>query len=422
MFDVIIIGAGPAGSCLASYLAKEKVNCMVLEKEIFPRPHVGEALTPSCNRVFKDLGLLEKMESTFLNKYGAAWTSYAGKKIFEHDWEGVGEDSSIRTAFGEVDGEHTWHVNRAEFDLILAQRAMELGASVRFGVKVTKATRIACGYEVTLSNKEKLECKILIDASGRDTLIGRLKRWKVKDPVFNQAAMHTWYEGFERTAHEEHYTYIHFLPKKHSWIWQIPISEKITSFGVVTLRDNFVKRKESHGAFFQELLETRPVLAQRLAKAKQVKAFSLEGDYSYSMKTLVDDHLLLIGDAARFIDPIFSSGVSVAMNSARFAAKDILAALKENSFGKEKFKNYESTIRKGTDIWYEFIEYYYRLNVMFTYFIGKKEYRSDIIELLQGDVYNERPKVLDAMKKLIQDTEGNPNHPIYPYLSSFRHQ
>jgi FADH2 O2-dependent halogenase len=264
---------------------------------------------------------------------------------------------------------------------------------------------------------------MVVDATGRNTLLGNLLRLKENDPVFNQYAYHAWFEDYDRMSLVKDggkfgdYIFVHFLPVSNSWIWQIPITETITSIGVVTQKHNFLKAKTDREAFFWDMVGKRPQLAAALKKARRVRPFKEEGDYSYSMKEIVGDRFCLIGDAARFVDPIFSTGVSIALNSARFAHKDILRALETNDFSREAFSNYETTIRRGTKNWYEFITIYYRLNVLFTWFIRNPEYRLDVLKLLQGDVYDEEePAVLRKMREKVEEVEKNVNHPWHKLL------
>ena len=137
------------------------------------------------------------------------------------------------------------------------------------------------------------------------------------------------------------------------------------------------------------------------------------------MTELVKDNLILIGDAARFVDPIFSSGVSVALNSARFASKDIVEALKKGDHTAASFDTYNKTIRAGVNNWYNFIKMYYRLNVLFTYFVSQPKYRLDVIKFLQGDVYDDTaPKLIKEMEKIISQVESNPKHPLHAFLGN----
>ncbi len=428
-FEVGIIGGGPAGSSLAAYLAMKGVDCVVLEREIFPRPHVGESLVPSSTRVFKDLNFICKLEEAkFPRKYGAAWNSIDGRRIADHRWEELRDDASVDVQFAEraqdgVDQLYTYHVDRGKFDLLLLQHAHGLGASVCEGLRVEHVDfddgplpRI----RARLGRKQvDFRVRVVVDASGRNTVLGRQMKLRVTDPVFDQFALHTWFEGFDRgSSDKKDFIFIHFIPLRNTWVWQIPIDDATTSFGVVTQKRNFAKTKDSREEFFWSCVGMREELHQGLRQAQQVRPFKEEGDYSYAMQQLCGDRFLLIGDAARFVDPIFSSGVSLALNSARLAHRDILAALETGDFSRESFSTYEATQRLGTRNWYRFITVYYRLNVLFTYFLSNAAYRLDILKLLQGDVYDEaEPQVLQRMREAVTAAEDDPEHPWHALLN-----
>src|SRR4029077_5600179 len=272
------------------------------------------------------------------------------------------------------------------------------------------------------SQEMSVSCKMVVDASGRNTFLGNQLKLKVKDQVFDQYAIHSWFGDYDRkvfarkdTDHD--YIYIHFLPLSNTWIWQIPISDTVTSLGVVTQKKNFAKSKQDRENFFWESVGSRPMIAETLRKSTRLRPFKDEGDYSYAMTQLCGDRFLMVGDAGRFVDPIFSTGGSIAVNSSRFAHKDILAALEKNDFKRESFSNFEETLRRGTKNWYEFISVYYRLNVLFTYFISDSRYRLDVLKLLQGAVYDEgAPAVLELMKKKVAAVEQNEKHPWHKLL------
>jgi len=428
-FDVGIVGGGPAGAATAAYLAKAGVSCVVFEREVFPRPHVGESLVPSSTRVFRELGFLDAMFAAgFPKKYGAAWTAPSDPRLFEHDWVTT---AGVDVAFGERDQpgvglDHTWHVDRGRFDQLLLEHARALGATVYEGAPVRDVAVDTDGVDIRfdLDGRRSVRTRMVVDASGRRTLVGGEMGWKVKDPIFDQFAVHTWFRGYDRTAFvpdqpdKQDYIFVHFLPGPNSWLWQIPISEDVTSIGVVTQKANFVRRKSEHAAFFREQLGTRPPVAQALAGAEQLRPFKTEGDYSYAMSRIVDDRVVLIGDAARFVDPIFSTGVSIALNSARFVSRDIVTAVESGDFSRSAFSTYETTIRRGTRIWYDFITAYYRLNVLFTAFVNDRRYRLDVLKLLQGDVYDEdSPPVLQRMRDVVSEVERNPRHVLHGLLN-----
>lgn len=428
-FDVAIIGGGPAGSSMAAYLAKAGVDCVAFEREIFPRPHVGESLVPSSTRVFKELDFLPTMEAAgFPHKFGAVWTSTGSERYHEHDWEGLSTAGTAGIAdltFAEreqdgVDQYYTYHVDRGKFDNLLLHHAHAFGAKVYEGVSV-KGIDFSDPDVVTLRyglgrRDVTTTAKMVVDASGRRTFVGNQMKWRIKDPVFDQYAIHTWFDGYDRRtmAYREdidNYIFVHFLPMTNSWIWQIPITDTVTSIGVVTQKKNFASSKESREAFYWDAIATRPELAQALRAANQMRPLTDEGDYSYAMKQITADRLVMVGDAARFVDPIFSTGVSIALNSSRFASRDIVRAFETGDFSPAAFQTYESTIRRGTKNWYNFISVYYRLNVLFTAFINEPKYRLDVLKLLQGDVYDEEePAVLARMREIVAEVERNPRH------------
>jgi flavin-dependent dehydrogenase len=430
-FDVGIIGGGPAGSGMASYLARAGLSCVVFEREIFERPHVGESLVPSSTRVFKDLGFLEQMEANkFPHKYGAVWTAAGNPNLYNHDWEGLSADQFADIAFGEraqpgVDRNYTYHVDRGKFDRLLLEHAHRLGATVYEGIRVQRVDFSEQCPEVRFSMGRRemgVRVRMVVDASGRQTFLGIQEQLKVRDNVFDQYALHTWFEGYDRRVvtrddAQREYIFIHFLPITNSWVWQIPITDSITSVGVVTQKKHFAKSRESREQFFWNCVASRPELHDGLKKATQIRPFKEEGDYSYAMKQICGDRFVLIGDAARFVDPIFSTGVSIALNGARFASQDIIRAAETGDFGKQSFETYETTMRRGTNNWYNFISVYYRLNVLFTAFILDPQYRLDVLKLLQGDVYDEeQPPVIEKMKEIVSQVERNEKHPWHKLL------
>jgi len=425
-FDIGIIGGGPAGTATAAYLAKAGLSCVILEREIFPRPHVGESLVPSSTRVFKEIGFLEKMDKAgFPKKYGAAWTTNGSGPIYTDHFEGLEPDCHAGIRFAEreqpgVDRNYTFHVDRGKFDLMLLQHAHELGATVYEGIQVQTIDFSEPDHpRICFSIGQKsvhTTVRVVIDASGRRTLLGNQLKLRIQDPVFNQYALHTWFEGYDRNivardSAQTEYIFIHFLPLTNTWVWQIPITETITSIGVVTQKKYFAKSRQERQQFFWDCIGSRPELAAGLKAAQQLRPLTDEGDYSYAMKQICGDNFVLVGDAARFVDPIFSTGVSIALNSARFASHDITQAAEKGNFRKHSFQTYESTLRRGTKNWYDFITVYYRLNVLFTAFVRDKRYRIDVLKLLQGDVYDEdNPHVLSIMKNIVDEVEQNENH------------
>jgi FADH2 O2-dependent halogenase len=417
MSDVIIIGGGPAGSVLGSYLSIAGIDNTIFEKALHPRPHVGESLVPSTTRVFKDIGFLETMEQeSFVKKYGASWHPTSRKGEFSIEFREFPQKG--------VDQDYTYHVDRGKFDLLLLKHAQKLGSKVYQGVHVKEVLfedNHANGVRFKIGGEDiKMPCKMVVDATGRDTLLGRQLKHKKKDPIFNQYAVHAWYENVDRSnGSTADYIHIYFLPVERGWVWQIPITDEVTSVGVVAEKEEFKRSKMGLEEYFRTHIKTNTDLAHAMQNARRINDFKAEGDYSYCVDKFVGNSFMLVGDAARFVDPIFSSGVSVALYSAKFASEQIQNSFQTGDFSEEALLAYDKKLRSGVEIWYEFIRLYYKLLHIFTYFIQKKEYRLGVLQLLQGDVYERKEApVLKAMRDFVATVENSDSHMFKKYLTS----
>jgi FADH2 O2-dependent halogenase len=345
----------------------------------------------------------------FTKKYGAAWHAKAGRGEF-----------TIR--FGEfpqpgISQDYTYHVDRSKFDLLLLKHAESLGSSVYQGVGVNEVlfddNDFARGVRFSVAGKDyELPTKFVVDASGRNGILGTQRHLRQKDPIFNQFAVHGWFENVHRgTTESADYIHIYFIPAERGWVWQIPINDKVTSIGVVAEKEVFKQSRQRREDYFWDHIRSSPDLAAAMAAAKPVNELRSEADYSYTMSRFVGNGWMLVGDAARFVDPIFSSGVSIACESAKFASEAIAAAFAAGDVSEKALLGYESKLKGGVTIWYEFIRLYYKLMHLFTYFIDSKEHRLQILQLLQGEVYDrETAPVLDAMRKMIVTVEETPGH------------
>ncbi len=412
--EVIIVGGGPAGSVLGTYLARAGVDHMIIDKAHHPRPHVGESLVCSTTGILEEIGFLPTMrKKNFIVKRGVSWSSWF-------------DDGEIDLSFEDFGcHNHAYHVDRAKFDDLLLQHARNQGSRVLTGVQVERVdfdrkdavsgvTAKVGGSNVTL------KARLVVDASGRHALLGRQLQLLKPDPEFRQFAVHSWFRNFDRgkqaTAENIH---MHLLPLKRGWAWQIPINAEVTSIGVVTDREDYVKAGEDVEKFFAWTTGLNPTLSARLKNAKRLREFRLEGNYSYALSQFTGDGWMATGDAAYFVDPIFSSGMSIAMHSARFAAPVIIEALAENDVSAPQLSPYEEKMRSGAEVWRDFVRLFYDNAPIFSRVVSESEYRLQTLRLCEGEVYEaSAPQTLAQLRADFAAIRQTPAHPLRKYLET----
>jgi len=386
-FDAIVIGGGPAGAVTASLLAQNGFRCLVLERDVHPRDHVGESLTPSTNPIFERIGFLEKMEQAqFVHKPGACWTAPRTP---------VGKFVSIRLAEFPPPGAtqfYTYNVERDVFDTLLLRHAHELGAKVLQGVGVQKVIfdgERAVGVTAKFADgwQQDLFARVVVDASGRTSVLARQLKLKRKDPNFNQFGIYSWFRGVEPNPPGfEGFLFLHFLGLERAWAWQIPLRDGICSIGVVTAKEDFSASGGAQDEFFASLVARNTTLTHNMRDASRIRPWWLEGDFSYKIDQLAGKGWLLVGDALRFVDPIFSTGVDVAAYSASYACDAILASMNGSS-EEAAFAEYARRVSDGVDAWYDLIALFYKLQNLFTLFAVQRRYRENVVRILQGNLY-----------------------------------
>ena len=418
--DVIIIGGGPAGSALGTLLARDGHRVIILEKDIHPRDHVGESLTPSTNLVFEKIGFLDKMnDAGFIHKPGTGWNGprsplwkFVEIWLFEYPLPGTPQP-------------YTYNVERDEMDTMMLRHAHESGAKVLQGVRATEVLwengrAVGVRAQVTDGWERDLRAKLVVDASGRRCFMASNLKMKRKDPNFNQFCIYSWFRGVkEPPKRYDGFTLFYFIGLNQGWSWHIPLKDGKSSMGVVVDKEDFQKSGKSHEDFFYSLVRRNRTFTDAMKEAERIRPWWIEGDYSYKIDEFAGPGWLLIGDALRFVDPIFSSGVDVALFSAVYAYETILESWKTGEETKA-FSAYQRRVESGIDLWYELIDTFYKLQNLVTRYASSKRYREMIVRTLQGNPYipetQKRARILlDAMQESYRAAVADPGNLLRPW-------
>jgi flavin-dependent dehydrogenase len=418
--DVIVVGGGPAGSTLASLLAQDGHRVLILEKDVHPRDHVGESLVPSTNLVFEKIGFLEKMdEAGFVRKPGTGWNAPRS-----HPWQFI-DIQLFEYPIPGTPRPYTFSVERDVMDSMLLKHAHEKGARVLQGVgarNVLFEDGRAVGVRAAVTDgwERDLYAKVVIDATGRRCLLASQLGLKRKDPNFNQFCMYSWFRGVEAPPDKYlGYTLFYFLGLNKSWAWNIPLRNGITSMGVVVDKRDFQVSGRSEEDFFYSLVRRSRGFTHVMRKAERIRPWWIEADYSYKIDRYAGPGWMMIGDAVRFVDPVFSSGVDVALFSALYASEAIQKSW-ESGDEATPFSRYERRVSDGVDIWYELIETFYQLQSLVSRFVTNPIYRERIIRTLQGNPYDPDTQararaLLDDMHVTFDKVMSDPDNLLRPY-------
>lgn len=352
-YDVLVIGCGPGGSSVATFLAKAGKRVLVLEKEYFPRFHLGESLLPCNMKIFRDMGVLPALRAAgFPRKMGAQF--HLG-------------NASIGTRFVFRDGKfnrepEAIQVERAKLDHILMKHARSSGADVREGWTVKKFQSDDNGVTIEARDPEgkdhTFRGSYLIDASGRGNLTGNQENLRITHPKWKKLAV---FGHFKKVNLEpgELGTDTIIVRLENKWFWIIPLDAEKTSVGLVIDKDEFTSSKGTPQEIFQHWVDTNPAVAERMKNAELVGEVKTTSDFSYYNKSFYGNRLLRVGDAAGFMDPIFSAGVYLAMWSGRIAAETVEECLKRGKPSVPLFKHYEKRVRKGIMFYWHVVAAYY---------------------------------------------------------------
>ncbi len=351
-YDVAIIGGGPAGSTAATLLTRAGRKVVVLEREKFPRFHIGESLLPFTVSALDRLGVREKMDARFMPKHGGEIVSACGSR---------------RVKFYFKDGfrarrDRSYQVLRSEFDKLLLDHSREQGAEVREETTVSRIEFETDCVRLQVQSMdgpvEEITARYLLDCSGRQTVIGNFLKLKKSYDHLQKFSVFSHYENVDRDPGIDG-TLIRMVRGLDRWFWMIPLTPTRMSIGVVMDTKTFRAMKMSPEEALDHCLNEQPLILERMRKAERVAPVYSAGDYSYRNKQLVGDRWMLVGDAAGFIDPVFSSGVFLAIMSAERAADTLNEVLDNESLKRRLFKRYARRVNRVMDMYVNFVSGWY---------------------------------------------------------------
>lgn len=368
IYDVAIIGGGPAGSTAATLLAKAGRRVIVFEREKFPRFHIGESLLPFSMQAFDRLGVREKLDRTFLPKFGGEIMAACGTR---------GVKFYFKDGF-QSQRDRSYQVTRSEFDKLLLDHSRENGAEVHEETEVEKIDftdeyvdlywrdarrRVPkiMGHDGASPSTDggRIRARYLLDCSGRQTLLGGLLGLKHTYDHLQKFSVFAHYDNVDRLPGKDA-TLIRMVRGLDRWFWMIPLTETRTSIGVVMDTSTFRAAKLAPEPALEKFIAEQPLMVERMKNAVRVSPVYSAGDYSYRNKRLTGERWLLVGDAAGFIDPVFSSGVFLAVMSAEKAADTLEEVLSDESQRHRLFAKYSRTVNRVMDTYLTFVNAWYQ--------------------------------------------------------------
>lgn len=387
-YDVIVIGGGPAGATTAALVAEEGHDVLLMERDEFPRFRIGESLMPGTYWTLQRLGVFEKMKkSAFVKKHSVQFFGPSGR-------------GGLPFYFSEIEPQEraqTWQVLRSEFDQLMVENAREKGADIKYGVQALDFLfdgEQVVGVTAKLPDKSLADfgAKVVVDASGQSALLSRKLRISHDEPLLQNAAIYTHYRGaFRDSGIDEGATLICHTENSESWFWYIPLHRDVVSVGVVGHIDYLLKNREGRAQeIFDEELATCPSVMPRVEGAEQLFPVRTTKEFSYKSTDVAGNGWVLVGDAFGFLDPIYSSGVYLALKSGELAADAINEALERNDFSAHQLQKFGPEFLRGMNAIRKLVYAFYDKDFSFARFL--KQYpmcRRDIVNILVGNVYKE---------------------------------
>jgi flavin-dependent dehydrogenase len=385
--DVAVIGGGPAGSTVSTLIAQKGYDVQLFEREHFPRFHIGESLIPETYWVLKRLGMLDKMKSShFVKKYSVQFANASGKLSAPfYFWDNKPHECS-----------QTWQVVRSEFDLMMLNNAREHGVAAHEGVRVRDVMfegDRAVGVRVQLEDgsQNEVHARVVVDASGQSGLLQNKFKLRVWDPVLNKGAIWTYWQGAYRdSGRDEGATMVIQTTDRDGWFWYIPLHGDRVSIGVVAPFDYLFKGRESHEQTYNEEVERCAAVKDRISNAKRITGYFATKDYSYRGTQAAGDGWVTIGDAFAFLDPLYSSGVLLALRSGEMAADAIVEGFQNGDLSAAQLGKWQLLFNLGVDRMRRLVCEYYD-GFSFGKFVRTYPHlRGTITDLLIGDLFTDR--------------------------------
>ena len=392
--DVLIIGAGPAGCAAATVLAQLGRRPLILEKERFPRYVVGESLLPYCYFPLQRIGMVEKLRaSDFQKKYSVQFVNADGKQ----------SQPFYFNRHLDHEAAQTWQVTRSCFDEMLLENAIGYGAEVMQETKVTSLLRngdtvTGVSAEDHSGARREFYAPITIDASGRSAFAVGRQRWRVPDPALKKIAIWTYYRGAKRDAGlDEGATTVAYVEGKN-WFWYIPLADDLVSVGIVGERDYLYRDSRDSRVIFEREVANNVWIQDHLAPGRRADSFRVTSDFSYRSEYCARDGLVLAGDAFAFLDPVFSSGVLLALKSGEMAADAVHAALSRNDVSAVNFREYGDRMCAGIEAMRNLVYAFYDEAFSFRDVLRKKpDLQGDLTDCLIGRLDRDFKALFDVV-------------------------